>query len=145
MTNNMHCTPAQKNMQHPFFRSAFWNNDLFQFDRAEFVPAVNIAEAENEFRVEVSAPGFSKENFRLKIENHVLTISGEVKTENEETKENFSRREFRLGSFSRSFRLPKDKINTESIGAKYENGILLVTLPKKAEAAKEAALEIAVN
>ncbi len=145
MTRNMNCTPAQKNMQHPFFRSAFWNDELFHHDRAEFVPAVNIAETDNEFRLEVAAPGFSKENFHLKIENHVLTISGEVKTENTETKENFSRREFRQGSFSRSFRLPKDKINTEGIGAKYENGILLVTLPKKAEVAKEAALEIAIN
>ncbi|MGL4599619.1 MAG: Hsp20/alpha crystallin family protein [Bacteroidia bacterium] len=145
MTRNMHCTPAQKNMQHPFFHTAFWNDDLFNSDRAEFVPAVNIAETETEFRVEVAAPGFSKENFRLKIEQHVLTISGEVKTENVETKENFSRREFRQGTFSRSFRLPKDKIDTEHIAAKYENGILFVTLPKKAEAAKEAAVEIAIS
>ncbi len=112
--------------------------------RAGFVPAVNVSEKENAFLVEVSAPGISKENFKIAAEDGMLTISSEYKEEKKEENTKFSRREFRYGSFSRSFTLPEN-INTEAISAKYENGILSVDLPKKEIEVKKATKEIKVS
>jgi HSP20 family protein len=112
--------------------------------RATFVPAVNISEKENLFLVEVSAPGLNKENFKIEAEAGVLSISSEDKEEKKEETTKISRREFRYGSFSRSFTLPEN-INTEEISARYENGILSVHLPKKEAETKKATKEIKVS
>ncbi|HTB32078.1 MAG TPA: Hsp20/alpha crystallin family protein [Bacteroidia bacterium] len=112
--------------------------------RASFVPAVNISEKETNFLVEVSAPGFKKEDFKILSENGVLTISSEHTEEKKEENAKFTRREFRKGSFSRSFTLPEN-VNTENISAAYENGVLSVELPKKEVEANKAAKEIKVS
>ena len=97
------------------------------------VPA-NIHETKDGYHVEISAPGRKKEDFRINLENGLLTISFEKKetTENKEYKT--IRKEFSLRSFKRSFSLD-EKINTSGIQAKYENGVLKIYLPKKEEAA----------
>ena len=95
-------------------------------------PAVNIKETDNDFILEVAAPGKVKEDFVLSLDHDVLTISTEEKKENEEVKDNYTRREFSYASFKRSFKLPQT-INKKEINATYTNGILNVVLPKREE------------
>ncbi|HIE15292.1 MAG TPA: Hsp20/alpha crystallin family protein [Bacteroidales bacterium] len=100
------------------------------------IPAVNIKENDKSFEVEVAAPGMKKKDFKVEVENNVLTISAEKKEEKKETKENYSRREFSYESFERSFTLPQDLVDANKISAKYEDGILRIAIPKKEEKAK---------
>jgi len=97
------------------------------------VPAVNIKENEKEYYLELFVPGRSKEDFIIEIDEAVLTISSEIKKENEEVNDNYTRKEFSISSFKRSFTLP-DTIATDKIDANYEGGILKFNLPKKEEA-----------
>eukprot|EP00164_Ancoracysta_twista_P005033 GFYU01006851.1.p1 GENE.GFYU01006851.1~~GFYU01006851.1.p1 ORF type:complete len:141 (+),score=10.56 GFYU01006851.1:39-461(+) len=96
---------------------------------ADYVPAANIKEKDTKYHVELSAPGYNKENINVSVKDDTLTISGEMKTENEEKKENFLKREFKTGSFKRSFNL-NGMVDIDKIDAKYEDGILMVDLPK---------------
>lgn len=97
------------------------------------VPPVNIRETDFSFEVELSAPGKSKEDFNIELENDMLTISSEFKNENFSEEGKFTRREFTFSSFRRSFTLP-ETIKDEEINATYENGILRINLPKREEA-----------
>ena len=97
------------------------------------VPPVNIRETDNAFEVELSAPGKSKDDFNIELDNEMLTISSEQKTENTVEEGKFTRREFSHSSFRRSFTLP-ETVKEDEIKASYENGILKISLPKKEEA-----------
>lgn len=99
------------------------------------VPAVNIVEGESGFRLEVAAPGLKKEDFKINLENNVLSISAQKEQKNEETTEKYTRKEFSFNSFRRSFTLP-NTIDGEKIAATYTDGVLNVELPKKEEAKK---------
>ncbi len=139
----------KKNAPADFMNSFFndvWSPDFTPFNRAygRSVPAVNISETEQNFTLVFAAPGFTKEDIKVKVEGDTLTVSGEVKTENNETKENIKRREFVHASFSRAFTLP-DTIDGEKIEGKYENGILTVVLPKKANDKQSSVREINLN
>jgi HSP20 family protein len=109
---------------------AILTNQVFRRNCA--VPAANISETDNDFTIALAVPGLSKEDFKIEIENNLLTIFSEKKESKEENTENYTRKEFMVGSFSRSFTLPKS-IDTEKIQAQYNNGILNVVLPKKEE------------
>ncbi len=97
------------------------------------VPAVNIKDNTENFELELAVPGMKKDDFSVEIDNDVLTISSEVQTENEENKDNYTRKEFSFTSFKRAFTLP-DTVDGAKIDAKYEDGILRLILPKKQEA-----------
>lgn len=132
---------------HPFYRNGFkslWEDSFFGREFAGHVPAVNIAEDDKAWHIEVSAAGFKKEDFSVKLENDTLTISAEHKAENDSEQKNYRRREFRYGSFSRSFRITKEKVSAEGISAAYENGILNIIVPKKEAAPKNEAKEIKI-
>ncbi len=94
------------------------------------VPLANVTETKNEFRVDLSAPGLKKEDFKVDVEDGTLTISSEKKEEKEENKENYKRREFSYNSFSRTFELPENVLE-DKINAKYDNGMLHISIPKK--------------
>lgn len=96
--------------------------------------SVNVIENENEYKIEVVAPGFDKSDFNIDLDNNLLTISTEKKEQTEETEPNYTRREYRFDSFKRSFELPENAVEAEQISAKYEAGILNILLPKKEEA-----------
>ncbi|MBF0695201.1 MAG: Hsp20/alpha crystallin family protein [Flavobacterium sp.] len=109
------------------------------------VPPVNIRETETTFEVELSAPGFNKDIFQIEIDNDLLSISAEIKTENTTEEEGkFTRREFSSSSFKRSFKLP-ETVNQDEINAGYENGILRVTLPKREEALPKPKRSISIS
>lgn len=99
------------------------------------LPAVNILETEDNFRVEVAAPGKKREDFNIELDNEILIISSEVKKEEETTEKQgrFTRKEFNYSNFKRAFSLP-ETVNNDNITASYENGVLMITLPKKEEA-----------
>ncbi|QYA25775.1 Hsp20/alpha crystallin family protein [Gramella sp. MT6] len=103
------------------------------------IPAVNIMETEDSFNVEVAAPGMTKEDFNIELDNDVLTISSEDKKENETTDKNgrFTRKEFSYSTFKRAFSLP-DSVDSAKISASYNNGVLEIALPKKEEAKVQA-------
>jgi len=101
-------------------------------DWVENRPAVNIVETENAYRIELAAPGLAKEDFNIKVEKDTLSISAKKETAPVEG-ENVKVREFAYTSFARNFTLPKT-VNAEAIEARYENGILFLSIPKKEEA-----------
>lgn len=103
------------------------------------VPAVNVKESDDFFTLEVAAPGKTKKDFNLELDNGTLTISSEERSE-EEKKENngrFTRREFSYNSFKRAFTLP-ETVDVEKISAQYKEGVLIVNLPKKEDAKVQA-------
>ncbi|MDV7139654.1 Hsp20/alpha crystallin family protein [Maribacter sp. TH_r10] len=97
------------------------------------VPAVNIKENDTDFELELAVPGRKKEDFKIEVNENVLTISSEVSSEKKEEKENYTRKEFSFASFKRAFTLP-ETIDEDNIKASYEDGILKFNLPKKEEA-----------
>ncbi|XZF15663.1 Hsp20/alpha crystallin family protein [Chitinophagaceae bacterium MMS25-I14] len=119
-----------------------WNEDLRHDNHTGHVP-VNIQENEKSYDLQVVAPGIAKEDIKVNVEKNVLTISYEHKEENKDQQTGkWLRTEFRTRSFKRSFTL-NEKIDTTGISAKYDNGVLNITLPKKEEVAPSA-LEISV-
>lgn len=133
------------------FFNDFLNRDWYDWSNQNFsltnttIPSVNIKENENEFEVEMAAPGMSKDDFRIELNNSVLTISSEKQNENQSKEgENITRREFSYQSFSRSFTLPVI-VETDKITAKYENGLLRVNIPKKEEAKPKPTKQIVVS
>jgi HSP20 family protein len=137
--------------QYPSLFDRFFENDLFDWSNRNFsatnttLPSVNIKESTDDFEVDIAAPGFTKNDFKIELNHDQLTISSEKEVKNE-TKENqqFTRREFSYQSFSRSFTLP-NTADGEKIAAKYENGILRVSIPKKEEAKPKPARTIEIN
>lgn len=105
-------------------------------------PPVNITETNNSYELEVAAPGMEKTDFALKLDNNLLSISAEKKEETKDENIKPIRREFSYRSFKRSFTLD-EKIDAANIAAKYENGVLKVSLPKKEET-KAVAKEISI-
>ncbi|WP_299320321.1 Hsp20/alpha crystallin family protein [uncultured Maribacter sp.] len=97
------------------------------------VPAVNIKESDSNFELELFVPGRVKDDFKIEIDDTVLSISAEINEESEEVRENFTRKEFSISSFKRAFTLP-DTVATDKIEATYEGGILKFNIPKKEEA-----------
>ncbi|UIR54590.1 Hsp20/alpha crystallin family protein [Sphingobacterium sp. SRCM116780] len=120
----------------PFVSTVFDNlfNDSFISDRLiARVPAVNISETEKAYRIELSAPGLEKSDFKINVDKKVITISADKKEESVSEEKLYSKKEFNYSSFSRSFTLP-DTVDYNSIDASYEGGILAVTVGKKEDA-----------
>lgn len=101
------------------------------------VPAVNISEEKDAFKLSLAAPGMSKADFNVDVDGDTLTISAEKEEKKENKDEKVSREEYNYSSFTRTFRLP-DGVKKESISAVYQDGVLKLTLPKKEESKKDA-------
>lgn len=121
-----------------FFRTANGFNEV-----SRNYPAVNIIEEPERYRIEVAAPGYSKDDFKVNIENETLKISVD-KEQNKVEGENFTRCEFYNGSFERSFVVGKT-IDINKIDARYENGILTIALSKKEEAKPQQPRSISIS
>ena len=133
----------------PVFSNLWYNflnrdNDEFYVNSMTMrTPSVNIIEGKEDFLIEVAAPGLEKKDFTVNINHNLLTIEVKKELKSEASEARFSRREFSYSSFRRSFTLP-DSIVHENIDAKYENGILHISLPKKEEAKVKPLREIAI-
>ncbi len=129
--------PAFAKESHPFGR--FGKRGFgagFGFRRPKYNVPVNIAEGENTFEVYVYALGFDKENIKVSITDGWLHISG-TRTVDENNLPNFVSQEYPIKSFERIVQL-NEQVDTTGINAKQENGVLIITLPKTAEAKKPA-------
>ncbi len=93
-------------------------------------PAVNVKETDDAYMIEVAAPGLLKEDFEVSCENRILLIRAEHQTEEEKKEDDYMRREFNYTRFERQFQLPED-VQSDAVKAKYENGILLINMPRK--------------
>lgn len=129
-------------------------DDFFRFDfpvntnKTPNRPAVNILEDSKAFALEFMAPGWDKADFQIQVDKNLLTVAAEVKKETDEqgqdaTDVQYRRREFSLNSFKRSFEIPEN-VNVEAIDAKYVNGVLTLTLPKREEEEKDVARTIEI-
>lgn len=135
----------------PSFFDRFWNNELMDWGLSNFsrtnssLPMVNVKETADDFKIELAAPGMDKKDFKVNFKNNVITISSEKEDKKEEKNENYTRREFSYQSFQRSFTVPENAILSDKIEAKYDNGILHVTLPKREEVKPQPEREIKIS
>lgn len=131
----------------PVLFDDFLNRDIFNWGLSNYsdtqttIPAVNIKETSNNYVVEVAAPGMTKKDFKVQLDGNVLTISSEKTNDHKEGDDSrFLSREFSYQSFSRTFNLQKDVVDMEKIGAKYEDGVLYLLIPKKEHAKQQPKL-----
>ncbi|HXB41878.1 MAG TPA: Hsp20/alpha crystallin family protein [Bacteroidia bacterium] len=122
-------------LRNDFFANNFFSPSLLDIDDDFFTsgissPPANITETNKEFKLDLSAPGMKRDDFKIDVEDGVLTVSSEKEEEKKDEETNYRRREFSYSSFSRTFALP-DNIDENNINAKYDNGMLHVTIPKK--------------
>lgn len=123
-----------------------WSNSNWRSSGAT-LPAVNVVETNDDFQIEVAAPGMKREDFKIELDNNLLIISSQHE-ENREQKDqqgNYTRREFSYQAFQRSFALPENKVHGDKIAARYVDGILRIIVPKREEAKIKPAKQIAVN
>ncbi len=112
-----------------FDTDTLMNPRWFNWGIEDSMPAVNIKESDAQFDIEMAAPGFEKSDFKINVDNDVLTISAEKQDEKKEETKEFRRREFSYNSFSRSFTLPTNTMK-DSIEAAYDKGVLNLKIPK---------------
>ena len=127
----------------------FFNRDLpsafsQNFNSGMSLPKVNIRETADEYFVEMAVPGMKKSDFKIELNNQNLLISTEKQEQNEESGDNYTRREFGYSSFQRSFSLP-ESVDDEKIKASYNDGILNVHLPKREEAKQKPPKSIEIS
>lgn len=133
-----------------FFTDRIFSPSILDFEgglldrsNALLIPDANITENDKNFSIELAAPGLEKKDFNVEVQDGVLSISAEKKEEKSEEDKNYRRREFSYNSFSRSFTLPENSMS-DKIDAKYENGVLRLTLPKKEVTISKPAKQIKV-
>lgn len=129
-----------------FFKpwNEWFDNGSNFWGRQVRIPSVNITENKDAYDVSLAVPGMKKDDFKIDVHGNMLTISCDKDETKEEKDKKFTRKEYSYYSFSRSFTLP-DEVNAEKIDARYEDGLLKISLPRKEEAKKTAAKQIAVK
>ena len=142
-TNSGKIKPASiSGMFDPFFKKEM--GDWFGKEFVDTIPGVNITETNSAYHVELAAPGLKKDDFNIKVDGDIITISSEKETETKKEDEEYSRREYNYSSFSRSFNLP-EYVNQDKIMATYVDGVLKVDLPKKEVTENSATKKIKVS
>ncbi len=150
--SNKRRTPMWRNpfMNDPFFSDLMDTrrlNRLFNGGEEEFelTPAMNVKEQDKDILVEMAAPGLAKEDFKITLDDGILTVSAEKEQKKEEENEGFLRREFSYNSFSRSVRLPENVDENKDVQATYKDGVLKMTLHKKEGMEQKKPKSIKVN
>lgn len=141
--NNFPSILNDKWMMDFFENDRFFDSDWMKRGALPALPAVNITEEDKNFMIELAAPGLTKKDFSIVVENGILTIAAEKEDQKEEEKKNFTRKEFNYQQFSRSFTLPEN-VNEEKIEAHYEDGILKLRIAKKMPVVTHPKKEIAI-
>ncbi len=139
MMRNSFMMPAFDNIIEKFFR-----DDFFTPEFSGSVPPVNISETEKSYRIEMSVPGFNKDQIKVEVEDGNLVISGTYAAEKEEKEMRYLRKEFSGGAFRRSFSLD-DSVDTGKITAKYESGMLIIEIAKKDPGKNSSVREIKIS
>jgi len=115
------------------FRESYSQGRDESLTTSTFAPAVDVYEDEHQVTLKIEVPGIDEKDIDVRVENNTLTVHGERKIEKEEKEENYRRVERQYGSFTRTFTLPQT-VDSESVSANYDKGVLKIALPKKAEA-----------
>ena len=139
--------PSLPSLLEDFFNRDWADSTLANRSYPATMPAVNVRETNEEYIIDVAAPGMKREEFKVELDSNVLTISSqreEKREENDEIK-NYTRREFNYQSFQRSFTLNENKVEGDKISARYAEGILHVTVPKKDEAKVKPVRQIKIG
>ncbi|MCC8359008.1 Hsp20/alpha crystallin family protein [Salinimicrobium sediminilitoris] len=151
VTTKKRRTPMLSNafINDPFFsnffdRSGMMKNFLKTNGDLDFSPAMNVKEKEKEFEVELAAPGLKKDDFKITLDNGILTVSAEKEEKKEEEKEGYVSREFSYNSFSRSVSIPESVDEDKDVSARYEDGVLKLKLNKRegSEAKKPKTIKV---
>jgi HSP20 family protein len=140
--------PAIPSLLNDLFTDDWFDSSLANWKSSgATLPAVNVLETNDDFRIEVAAPGMKRDDFKVELDNNVLTISSQRDDKREESKKDgsYTRREFSYQSFQRTFTLPEQKVEGDKIAAAYVDGILQITIPKKEQAKVKPAKQIAVS
>ena len=127
-----------------FFGKDMLSNFFDDYQTGICIPAVNIIEGKDDFRIEVAAPGLDKKDFSIDVKNNVLFISSEKQQQDESKDEKIMRREFSYSSFRRSFSLP-NTVDTDRITANHKDGVLNIQIPKKEEAKEKPVRQIKIG
>ena len=140
------------NPSFPSLIDRFFEGDLMDWNSTNFagtnstLPAINIKEDDEQFHIEVAAPGMKKNDFKVNYDNGRLTISSERKDEVEKKEgEKITRKEFSYESFQRSFTVAENAVDPDKIKATYNDGILTITLPKREELKPKPLKEIKIS
>jgi HSP20 family protein len=130
----------------PFYMPNIFDDDFFPglSNRTSSMPAVNIKEDDKNYVLDLAVPGIDKKDLKIDINEDVLTISSETKTESEESKDGYKRKEFSYSEFCRSFYIPEN-VNREKIEANYKDGVLSVSLPKQEEEKNKITRKIEIS
>jgi HSP20 family protein len=137
--------PSLNNIFDDFITRDLLGNGWSNYSATETtIPAVNIVETKDDFQVEMAAPGMTKKDFNIELDNDTLTISSVKEDSHQERDQSYSRREVSYQSFKRSFYLP-NSVEAENINAKYQDGVLRLVIPKKEEAKTKPIRQIAIS
>ena len=139
--------PSLPSLLEDFFNRDWADSTLANGNYPATLPAVNVRETNEDYIIDVAAPGMKRDEFKVELDNNVLTISSireENQEEHDETR-NYTRREFNYQSFQRSFTLPENKVEGEKISARYVDGVLHITVPKKDEAKVKPVKQISIS
>lgn len=142
--NNVSSLPSFSSWFDNFFENSLGTEFLSNFNTGITLPAVNIKETNEDYVLELAIPGMKKSDFSIDVDNKILSIASEVKHENEQKEDNYTRREFGYSSFKRTFTLP-DSVESDKVKATYKDGILMVTLPKREEAKQKPPKRIEIS
>ncbi|RIA09682.1 HSP20 family protein [Flavobacteriaceae bacterium MAR_2010_72] len=142
--NNISSLPSFSSWFDNFFENSLGTEFLSNFNTGITLPAVNIKETNEDYVLELAIPGMKKSDFSIDVDNKILSISSEVKLENEQKEDNYTRREFGYSSFKRTFTLP-DSVESDKVKATYKDGILMVTIPKREEAKQKPPKRIEIS
>lgn len=128
------------------FAKDMFNLPILNRISGDTLPAVNISESDKNYLLELAAPGMKKGDFHIELDNNTLIVSAELKSEAENmSDENYTRKEFNYKSFKRIFNLPKNMVEADKISAKYEQGILQVSVPKTEYARTKPVKQIQIS
>ncbi len=147
MKNDRSLFPAIPSFFDDMLTRDWFNWPLNHNASSGLVPAVNVRETNDAFELEVAAPGMSKQDFKVELDNNLLVVSAQKENNHEEKDEkgNYARREFRYQSFVRTFSLPERLVKGDEISAKYQDGILYISVPKTEEAKVKPAKQIEIH
>ena len=141
---NVATLPSLSSWVDNFFENNLGTEFMSNFNTGITLPAVNIKETNDQFVLELAIPGMKKSDFSIEVDNKILSISSEVKTENQMEESTYTRREFGYSSFKRTFTLPGN-VESDRVNANYRDGILLVMLPKREEAKQKPPKRIEIK